>query len=165
MCGWWLACWTAWLQRTSSWKPCPVMTLSITQTRLCAQRPQNSSSCVRSPAGAGARGGPTQSGRVNPPSCRAPLGQRGGEDYYAQRKERPAGGPGWPPPAHLSSASFFAMGQGLLRMVVMSFFFSSTCSRIWASSSSDRDSPPEALEAKEGNLEDSQGEQRRVKRR
>lgn len=63
----------------------------------------------------------------------------------------------WPTPAHLSSVSFFAMGQGLLRMWVMSFFFSSTCSRILASSSSDRDSPAEALEATEGDLEESRG--------
>lgn len=49
------------------------------------------------------------------------------------------------------------MGQGLLRMVAMSFFLSSTCSRIRASSSSDRDSPPEVLEAKEDDLEESQG--------
>ena len=61
--------------------------------------------------------------------------------------------PGRPPPAHLSSVSFFAMGQGLLRTVAMSFFLSSSCSRIRASSSSDRDSPTEALEAKEGDLE------------
>lgn len=49
------------------------------------------------------------------------------------------------------------MGQGLFRMVEMSFFLSSTCSRIRARSSSVRDSPPEALEAKEGDLEGSQG--------
>lgn len=62
-------------------------------------------------------------------------------------------GPDRPPPAHLSSVSFFAMGQGLFRMVAMSFFLSSTCSRIWASSSSDKDSPTEVLEAKEDDLE------------
>lgn len=54
--------------------------------------------------------------------------------------------------AHLSCLSFFAMGQGLFRMVAMSFFFSSTCSRISASSSSDRDSPVDTLEAKEVDL-------------
>ena len=53
------------------------------------------------------------------------------------------------------------MGQGLLRMVAMSFFFSSTCSRIRASSSSDRDSPPEALEAKEDDLEAEPGQRQR----
>lgn len=66
-----------------------------------------------------------------------------------------------PQPAHLSSVSFFAMGQGLLRMVAMSFFFSSTCSKIRASSSSDRDSPPEALEAKEDDLEAEPGQRQR----
>jgi hypothetical protein len=45
------------------------------------------------------------------------------------------------------------MGQGLFLTVVMSFFFSSTCSRIWASSSSDRESPVETLEPKEVDLE------------
>lgn len=44
------------------------------------------------------------------------------------------------------------MGQGLFFMVTMSFFFSSTCSRILTSSSSDRDSPLEILEAKEVDL-------------
>lgn len=53
------------------------------------------------------------------------------------------------------------MGQGLLRMVAMSFFFSSTCSKIRASSSSDRDSPPEALEAKEDDLEAEPGQRQR----
>lgn len=49
------------------------------------------------------------------------------------------------------------MGQGLLRMVAMSFFLSSTCSKIRASSSSDRDAPPEVLEATEVDLKESQG--------
>lgn len=62
-----------------------------------------------------------------------------------------------PSSAHLSSLSFLAMGQGLLRMVAISFFLSSTCSRIRASSSSDRDSPLEAPEAKEDDLEQRRG--------
>lgn len=49
------------------------------------------------------------------------------------------------------------MGQGLLRMVAMSFFLSSTCSKIRASSSSDRDAPPEVPEATEVDLKESQG--------
>lgn len=64
----------------------------------------------------------------------------------------------WPASStHLSSASFLAMGQGLLRMLAISFFLSSTCSKIRASSSSDRDSPLEVLEATEDDLEQRQG--------
>lgn len=95
-----------------------------------------------------------ESGRVVPPPVKA-LGaerrkglQAGAELLDTERPGRA--------PAHLSSLSFLAMGQGWLRMWVMSFFFSSTCSRILASSSSDRDSRAEALEATEGDLEESQ---------
>lgn len=64
----------------------------------------------------------------------------------------------WPTATpHLSSASFLAMGQGLLRMLAISFFLSSTCSKIRASSSSDRDSPLEVLEATEDDLEQRRG--------
>lgn len=64
----------------------------------------------------------------------------------------------WPTATtHLSSASFLDMGQGLLRMLAISFFLSSTCSKIWASSSSDRDSPLEVLEAMEDDLEQRRG--------
>ena len=75
----------------------------------------------------------------------------------------------WPTATpHLSSASFLAMGQGLFRMLAISFFLSSTCSKIRASSSSDRDSPLEVLEATEDDLEQRRGgvvEWRRVGRR
>lgn len=101
--------------------------------------------------------GAKERGRVNPLPVKPPWGRRrkGLGAHQEERSFWTVGGPGRPS-AHLSSVSFFAMGQGLLRMWVMSFFFSSTCSRILASSSSDRDSPAEALEAKEGDLEESQ---------